>query len=381
MNAPLPRIGIDARLYGPANGGLGRYIAELIKHLEISNPAAEFRIFLTRKNWEHYEPTNPKFKKVLADVPWYGLAEQLTLARIFKNEHLDLLHVPHWNVPLLYRDPFVVTIHDILLLHHPTRQASTLGPLKYWVKNKAFRVVLRHAILHSQHILVPSEFTKNDIITTCAAAPHKITVTPLAALSEQTPPNTAYDTAVRARYNLTTPYVLYVGVAFPHKNLPRLLAAWKLVEQQTSGRWQLVLAGKPNYFYQQLMQSNAWHELAHARYLQFVPDADLPSIYRGASCYVHPSLYEGSALPAFEALSNNIPVVASRTTCLPELLGEAASYCNPNDATDIAHALLAMLTNPEIKKNTLAHATALLARSSWKNVAASTWEVYKNSVY
>jgi glycosyltransferase involved in cell wall biosynthesis len=378
MNEKLPIIGIDARLYGPQQGGLGRYIAELIRHLEALAPAAELRIFLTKKNWDEYQPSNPSFKKILADVPWYGLAEQVTLPKIFKRERLNVLHVPHWNVPLNYHAPFVVTIHDLLLLHYPTRRASTLGPLAYWFKNRVFRRVLAHAATQSRHILTPSEFTKNDICQTLGTSPDKISVTPLAPLTSDTPPNPEL---VRSKYHITRPYVLYVGVAFPHKNLEGLAKAWKLVEEKTNGAYQLVLCGKRNYFYDQLLHSNAWKSLQHAMYTDFVPDAELSSLYAGAKLYVHPSLYEGSALPAFEALHFGTPVVASRSTCLPELLGSAAMYANAKDPRELAQAILTVLTDETTRRTILSAAPPLLAAYSWKNVAKMTWEVYKNSVY
>src|SRR5262245_38713282 len=102
------KIGIDARLYGPQQGGLGRYVEQLILHLEkLETTGIEFVIFLRRKNWDSYSPARPNFRKVLADIPWYGWKEQMLLPRIFHNEKLDLLHVPHWNVPLSYNEPFI----------------------------------------------------------------------------------------------------------------------------------------------------------------------------------------------------------------------------------------------------------------------------------
>ena len=157
------RIGIDARMLGSYQGGIGRYIHELIKEYSRAQTAHEFVVFLRKENWDLVEET-PNIKKVLADIHWYGWREQLFLSRIIKKEKVDLMHFPHWNIPLFYKGKFVVTIHDLLLLHYPTRAASTLGPITYFFKSMAHKIILRHAIYDSEKIIAPSEFTKNDIL-------------------------------------------------------------------------------------------------------------------------------------------------------------------------------------------------------------------------
>ncbi|MFC1639085.1 glycosyltransferase, partial [Patescibacteria group bacterium] len=122
------KIGIDARFYGSLGKGLGRYVSELIAGLERLDRDNEYVVFLRRENYDEYEPQAPNFSKRLAEIPWYGWREQLLLPGLLKRERLDLMHFTHFNVPLLYRRPFVVTVHDLILLQHPTTRASTLGP-------------------------------------------------------------------------------------------------------------------------------------------------------------------------------------------------------------------------------------------------------------
>jgi len=111
------KIGIDARMYGPKQGGLGRYVEQLVLELEKIDNQNEFVIFLRADNWNEYTPSKPNFKKVLANISWYGWQEQFKLTPIIKKEKVDLMHFPHWNIPLFYNDPFIVTIHDLILLH------------------------------------------------------------------------------------------------------------------------------------------------------------------------------------------------------------------------------------------------------------------------
>src|SRR4030042_5629936 len=120
------RIGIDARFFGSIGKGLGRYTQKLIENLEKIYEHNHYFIFLRRGNWNEYRPRKKNFTKVLADVPWYSLREQIEMPRIIRKCGLDLVHFPHFNVPVGYRGKFVVTIHDLILLRYPTKKASAL---------------------------------------------------------------------------------------------------------------------------------------------------------------------------------------------------------------------------------------------------------------
>ena len=124
------RIGIDARFYGPRQKGLGRYLQKLITHLEKVDQNNQYFIFLRKKNWSEYCPSCSNFKKVLADYPWYGLREQILMPLKIRRQKIDLMHFPHFNIPVFYSGTFLVTIHDLVLRKFPTRRASTLGPFK-----------------------------------------------------------------------------------------------------------------------------------------------------------------------------------------------------------------------------------------------------------
>ncbi|MCX6781690.1 MAG: glycosyltransferase family 1 protein [Candidatus Magasanikbacteria bacterium] len=367
------KIGIDARMLGPKQGGIGRYVEQLVKHLTAADQSHDFFIFLRKENWDLVKET-PNVKKVLADIHWYGWREQLLLPGIIKREKIDLMHFPHWNIPLLYRGKFLVTIHDLLLLHYPTRAASTLGPAAYFFKNIAYRIILRHAIKNSKHIIAPSEFTKNDIIKFFKVGPEKITVTHLAPMP--------LDSRLRGNDNknifpkITKPYVLYVGVAYPHKNLEGLIEAWKMFCAEHGNDYQLVLAGRKNFFYEKLEQSTTAPGIIFTDYL---PDEDLPALYQGASLYVFPSFYEGFGLPPLEAMQYGVPVASSNATCLPEILNEAAAYFDPRDPTDIAATIWRVLTDLEMRETLTKNGVQLIHNYSWEKAAKTTLEVF-NSV-
>lgn len=368
------RIGIDARMFGPEQGGLGRYIEQLIIHLEKLDSPHEFIIFLNKKNWDSYHPKNEKFTKILANIPWYGWKEQLFLSHIFKKARVDLMHFPHWNIPIFYNKPFVVTIHDLLLLHYPSKKASTLDPLIYWLKYQAYLKTLHHATQKASHILTVSEFSKFDICKTLQVPNDKITVTYLASTisNQQT---TLSPEEILNKYTITKPYVLYVGVAFPHKNLERLIQAWELFQNKYNDyNTKLVLVGKKNYFYEQLLSKIQKNK--NIIYTDFIPDSDLPTIYKQASLYAMPSLYEGSALPSLEALQYGVPVASSNQTCLPEILQNAAFYFDPKNTEEMADTIHQALSEETIRKEHQEAGYKICSQYSWDTVASQTLQIY-----
>ncbi len=156
-------IGIDARLWGLEHAGLGRYVMELINSLSREDKKNEYTIFLRRKYFNQTDlPDN--FSKVLADIKHYSVEEQWLLAEMFNEEKLDLLHVPHFNVPLLYKKPFVVTIHDLLWHEIRGLSVTTQNPVTYIIKYFGYRSVVKHALQKSIEILVPSKTIKEKLL-------------------------------------------------------------------------------------------------------------------------------------------------------------------------------------------------------------------------
>lgn len=366
------KIGIDARMLGPRCGGLGRYVEQLVLGLEQIDRENEYIVFLRKENWDRYVPTHGNFQKVLADIPWYGIGEQLYLPKIFHEARVDIMHFPHWNVPLAYRKPFILTIHDLIMWHYPREEASTHGPLAYWIKDRIARVVLRSSARRARWILTTSEYTKEDIHKTLGIPREKMIVTYQAPfrLKEQGTRN-----KVLQRFGITKPYVLYVGNAYPHKNLERLVDSWKTVDEQTDNAYQLVLAGKNSSWYQKL--SNVTGQLSNVILTGFMEDDALDALYRGASLYAATSLYEGYALPALEAVSRGIPVVASSRTCFPEVLGEAALYIDPENTAQMASVIIRALSDDTIRFDLISRGKEEIKRYSWEALAKKTRAMYE----
>lgn len=370
------KIGIDARFYGGQYAkGLGRYCEKLIQHLENVDHENDYVIFLRRENWDAYQPKNPRFSKVLADVQWYTLAEQTKLPRIFSRAKLDLLHVPHFNVPVFYRGDFVVTVHDLIILHYPTRRASTLGPLLYWVKQTAYRFVIRRAVKRAKHIFAVSKFTKQDLVSYFHLSTEKVSVTYEAV----EPLSAQADERVLQKNRIASPYLLYVGNAYPHKNVEGLVRAFAEVRKKNP-QLQLVLVGKLDYFYNRvrlLAKSVVGGQEAVVIFPGRVTDSELAALYAHAALFVFPSHYEGFGFPPLEAMQQGVPVLASRESCLPEVLGDAAMYFDSGDPVDFVDKLNAGILLGEAEKAALVEkGFAQVKMFSWEECARRTAEKY-----
>lgn len=379
------RIGIDARLFGPktAGGGLGRYIQQLVTHLANIDQQNEYVLFLRKSNWDEFKET-PKFKKVMADYQWYSLEEQTKMPQKIEEAGVDLMHFPHFNVPLMNRVPFVVTIHDLILLEHPTKRASTLGPLKYAIKHAGYKKVISQALKRSRAVIVPSEYTKQSILKYFPRTNEtkiKVVYEGLSRLGQEEPGDQKKDSEFLISLNIKKPFLMYVGNSYPHKNLETLVKAFVRV-LNIRPELQLVLVGQRNFFSERVEKETRDLGLKvpeEVNFTGFIDDKDLAKLYRQASLYVFPSLCEGFGLPPLEAMAFNLPVVSSNSSCLPEILGSSAIYFNPKDIQDMTNVILEGLDNNSLR-NTLKQAAQMQVKKyGWDKMAREILDIYKKS--
>jgi len=384
QNNGIKRIGVDARFYGPLGKGLGRYTQEMVDNIIKLDQDNEYVIFLRRENFNDFKCDGLRVKKALADVKWYGLAEQIIFPFYIWRERLDLMHLPHFNVPIFCPVKFIVTIHDLILIKFPTLRASTLGPVIYNIKNLAYKIVISSAVRRAKKVLAVSRFTKDDLVKQFKINPNKIIVTyeGVAELSDSSFPRGPACAGRRESRNY--PYLLYVGNAYPHKNLESLIKVFSEINK-VKPELKLVLVGKEDYFYRRLKQyaKNFFAEGRSAAGGQvifpgYVQDNELKTLYSGATLYVFPSFYEGFGLPPLEAMAHGLPVISSNKTCLPEILGDAALYFNPEDEMDMKNKIEQALTDEKLREILRNRGYEQIKKYSWQRCAAETFEVYKN---
>lgn len=379
------KIGIDARFYGSLGKGLGRYTQKLIEHLEEIDKENEYIIFLRRENLDEYRPKNDNFQKVLADYRWYSFSEQILFPLLLMRQRCDIVHFPHFNVPLLYLGKFIVTIHDLILIHFPTQRATTLNPLWYRIKFSAYKVAIWWAVKKSQHIMTVSEFTEQDILKHYDIPAKKITVSYEAADSFCGYCSDDRSMEILRKYDLTgvdangekngtiRSYLLYVGNAYPHKNLEAFIDAMSKDSMQEA---MLVLVGKEDYFYRRLKDSVSGRGIGNILFVGFVPDDELDVLYRFGRAYVFPSLYEGFGLPPLEAMGRGLPVLATHATSLPEVLGDAALYFYPNEKDSLERSLQRIWSDESLRIELRSKGYAQSGKFQWQCMAKETLEQY-----
>jgi len=372
------RIGIDARFFGSIGKGLGRYTQKLIENLEKVDNTNQYFVFLKKDNFDEYQPKSKNFQKVLANFRWYTFSEQIKFPKLIKKYNLDLMHFPHFNVPVMYNRKFIVTIHDLILVHFPTTKSSTLAPIFYWLKFLAYKFVINSAINHAQKIIAVSNFTKNDILKTYPKInADKITVTYESAedFCLLTPHN-KYD-EILARYGIIKPYITYVGNAYPHKNLERLILSFKEI-RKAERDLNLILVGKEDYFYKRLKDFTVKQKIEGVIFTDYIPDHELDTIFRNSSAFIWPTLYEGFGLPPLEAMSKGVPVISSDQECMKEILADSAYYFDGKNSVDMAGSVIKVLNDVEIREKLVKKGYERVAYYSWKKMAQKTLELYQN---
>lgn len=367
----MARIGIDCRLWNET--GVGRYIRNLVAQIAEIDKKNTYVLFLRRNEYDNIPIPGENFEKRLADIHWHTFKEQISLSKILQKEHLDLMHFPYFSVPIFYNRKFIVTIHDLILNHFPTGKASTLPTFLYWVKQIAYRYIVYAALKNAEKILAVSFATAREIEDHYHISKQKIVIT-----QEGVDVNLLYE---KSKISLKTPYFLYVGNAYPHKNLERLLLAFQEFSQHIDQEVYLYLVGKEDFFWKRVKQKVVDLCLSdRVIFLQSIPDASLATYYTHALGIVLPSLMEGFGLPALEAMASNCLVIASKIPAFEEVCKDAAVYFDPLSIQSIAETLKKIndkqINIAEKKKKGLLYAS----KFSWKKMAKETIVIYESCV-
>lgn len=368
LTLPL-RIGIDARLWNET--GVGRYIRNLITNLAQMQTKHEFVLFLKKQEFENLPLPGINFKKRLANFQWHSLQEQLFFPSVLYSENLDLVHFPYFSYPLFYFKPFIITIHDLILYHFPTGKASQLPEFLYNTKLFAYKILMQQASYRAQKIIAVSYATKQEIIDHLHVDEKEIVVT-----YESVDASVIHDKNISM--NVSQPYFLYVGNAYPHKNLDMLLQAFAKFAGTTS-HVNLILVGKEDYFYDALKRKLFdFHINQFVTVHTQVSDAELVFLYRHAIALVMPSLMEGFGLPVLEAMANNCLVIASDIPSLKEICDTAAMYFDPQNSEQLAeklHEAYFQKNTQKMKEKGLQRVT----RFSWEQMTKETLAIYESS--
>ncbi len=359
-------IGIDARLYSQT--GVGTYLRNLLTELEKREEEYRIRVYLTRQDFSKVTFKNPLFTTVLADYRWHSFSEQLGFYSQLMKDNLNLMHFTYFGYPVRYTKRFIATVHDITPLTHKTGRASTRNPLLYELKHGVFSWVLRNQVSNARNIIVPSETVKKELTrlygATIGAKTHVIYEGMNAELV-----HAKIETSKDKKPE--TPFFLYVGNFYPHKNIDRLIAAFKAIPEP----YKLALVGPDDVFAKKikvLVKNEGLEQRIHF-YYNLTP-SELAFFYTNAEALIHPSLAEGFGLPLIEASHFRLPIIASDMAVFKEIAGNNYYSFDPYSTESIVQAVDIFLSESNKKLNPVDETF------SFSQMAEKTLKLYKKTL-
>lgn len=370
----MKRFVLDTRTATNHFPGIGRYVSHLARHLVpllasdehlvlLHNPLAttDWRLPATQKN----------VTLVATAVSPFSLSQQWQIPRLLHQVNATIYHSAYYLMPYRPGVPTLLTLYDLI----PQQFPQLVSPQARLLARLATRLAL-HA---GDHFLAISEATRREFLTRYPLDPARVTAVPLAADSQFKPQSETAVASLWQKMNLPKRYVLYLGINKPHKNLKRLVKAWKLVTQKLPDTPPLLIAGAWDERYEGVKAAVARQSLNHhVQFIGRVADTDLPALYSGATLFVFPSLVEGFGLPVLEAMACGTAVACANSSSLPEVGGEAAAYFDPTDSEEIASVLVALLQDEQQQKAMAKRGLVQAEKFSWEKTAVATLAHYRN---
>jgi len=369
------RIAIDARKW--RDYGIGTYVRNVVRHLARLDRESTYFLLCDRADEATLRDLAENFVPVVENSAGYSLAEHVSIPRKLRRLGVDLFHSPHYVLPLLGRTPSVVTIHDCIHLLFPQYLPNRFA-------HRYARFMMRKAIEKSVLVFTVSEASRRDILRFFPHAdPDRVLVVPNAIdPSLREAPGEEEMDRVRERYQVRGRFVLYAGNIKPHKNLERLIEAFGRLRRRSGFEdVKLLIIGEEISRYGSLRRSvEATGVRQDVRFFGFVPDRTLSCLYRLASVFAFPSLYEGFGLPPLEAMACGTPVVTSNVSSLPEVVGDAALLVDPYDVEALADALARVLSDEALRTELVGRGRARVERFSWERSVAAIHDGYMRAL-
>lgn len=346
--------------------GVGRYAFELINRIarfQAENASFDTVIvYVPDLPGAHMPKENKRFRYVVAGPKRLWTFFGLPLALMMANPRPDVVFSPTHYIPRWIRIPRVMAIMDVSYLSYPELfRASDLHKLIHWTAYSA---------KFARKIITISEFSKHAIIEAYHVSSERVVVA-YPALPDW---HENLTMSMNTKGSLPTRYILTVGTLQPRKNFVRLIEAFSTLQDSDIS---LVIVGKKGWMYEEILEApQKFGVEGRVKFMDFVPDTDLPNLYMNATCFVLPSLYEGFGLPVLEAMSYGIPVVVSNTSSLPEIAGEAGIYVDPTRVTEIALGLSqALAETKDMRLKRIARGKKRSTMFTWDKAAKQVMDV------
>jgi glycosyltransferase involved in cell wall biosynthesis len=355
------KIAIDARKW--RDYGIGTYVRNVVRHLARLDRETTYLLFCNAADEPVLRDLAENFVPVVDGSAHYRLREHISIPLKLRRLGAELLHTPHYVRPLLCTVPSVVTIHDCIHLLFPQYLPNRMA-------YRYARFVMGSAVRKSAVVFTVSEASRADILRFYPATdPAKVLVVPNAIDAELLEdPGPEERERVRERYQIRGRFVLLAGNVEPHKNLERLIRAFARVRGQEGNEdLRLVLIGDDVGRFASLRRTADEAGVRQdVRFFGFVPHQTLAALYRMATLFAFPSLYEGFGLPPLEAMACGTPVVTSRISSLPEVVGDGALLVDPYSEEEIAQAIARVLDDEDLRQRLVERGLARARGFSWE---------------
>jgi glycosyltransferase involved in cell wall biosynthesis len=353
--------GFDGSSLTQGLSGVGYYTSRLLSGLAHRLGRSGLRELVVLSNRPVPLPKSPGVRLSVAPLPVRAAWMEACVPRALRAARADVAHFTNYAAPLRLDLPYLVTIHDLSL--------ALLPECYTWKMRLIVPRVLPRVARRARLVLVPSAATRDDVVTLLGVDPGRIRVTPYASAH-------GFEPLAAAEAGGAAPYFLFVGNLEPRKNLARALRAFARVASSLPEH-RFVIAGAPGWKYEDVLREAARPELAGRVELRgYVPEEELPRLYRDATAFVYPSLYEGFGMPVIEAMACGTPVLTSNVAALPELAQGAAVLVDPLDEEALAGALHALGTDRALRARLRGAGPARAAQYSWERTSDLTLEAY-----
>lgn len=359
----MQEIILNATNIGKQPDGIGLYTLSLLRELSKLDTNIKFTILLNKSSKQHIEgiafPKNFSLSWINSRIsPDFGFNSHL-LRLIYSNlislrHRKPLIFNTSQLEAMFFRSAQVITVHDVIpLLFKDSHKKQYLF----------YKYLLKYALYKANHIITPSEHTKEELVAIYGLPKDKISVIHNGI-------HDVYSKKVEHKVDVKKEkFILYAGRIAPSKNIDGLLKAFQLIKDEIDH--QLVIAGRGGSIHS---------DNAKVIFKGYVSDVELRHLYKTASLFVFPSFYEGFGFPPLEAMACGCPVVVSNVASLPEVCGDAAYYVNPYDIGDIAKGIKTVLNDKQLQESLIKKGLQRVKIFSWQKSAKKIVQLLKELV-
>jgi glycosyltransferase involved in cell wall biosynthesis len=339
------RIGIDIReLQKDLVTGIGQYLCNFLEFVSTEDQSNEYVLFGNQSTF--YQPLGENQKMHI--IPEYitMVWDQILLPKALKEEKIDLFFSPYYKAPLFTDVKIITVVHDLIPILFPDRQS-----IKGLLAKTYCRSFIKKSKNRIEKILTVSAHSQQDLMNICDIEENKIKVIPNAVASHYQCVDQSFKDEMKS-FGIQKEFIFFIGQFKPHKNVETLIRAYGLLSEELKARYQLVLGGGKNQYIRKLKKIIKELDLKqNIIFAGFISEKDLPKFYNAASLFVFPSFYEGFGIPPLEAMACGTPVIASNTSSLPEVVGDAGICINPYSVEEFTKAMELVLLDENLQND------------------------------